>query len=334
MWDRRALGCGLAALISATQVAAEDDSRWSFEAEIEVGVEAIVDADDPDEEGTDVFLSGDVEVEFSLSERLTLFTSLTLESVTDADADRAFEDLGLYVGELGLAIDLDPVVVYLGKISPAFGTAFDSAPGYFGTDLAEDYETEEMIGVMAEVEIGDGVLSLSAFYPDDTRLSDSFGTRRGRNLLSDGGVGNTGKLNNFALQYDHDFDATSLHLGVRHLDRGQEDRDETGVALGLAHALGDRAELIAEYARFDGWEGEIADASIATLGASLACGSFTCSAAWSQRRISGAPTDQLIALGLDYSFANDATVSLGIARTREEGERSTAVAVSLVFPFD
>ena len=255
---------GSALVLTAQAAFADDDdgTPFRFEAEFEVGVEAVVDADDPDAEVSDFFFSAEFEAAFALSDRISIFTALTLESVTDAEQDRAFEDIGLYVGELGLAFDLDPVTVNLGKISPAFGSAWDSAPGYFGADLAEDYELEEMIGVMAEIEMGDGLLSLSAFYPDDTRLSDSFGARRGRNDPAEGGVGNTGRLDNFALQYDHALDATTLHFGLRHLAQGEEDRDETGVAVGVTHAIGEDIELIAEYARFNGWEGEEVDASI------------------------------------------------------------------------
>lgn len=310
----------------------DDDGRWSIEAELEIGVEAIVDADDTDAEVTDVFLSGELDASFALSDRISIFTTLSFESVTDPERDRAFEDLGLYVGELGLAFDFDAVTVSLGKISTAFGSAWDTAPGYFGADFADEYEIEEVIGVSAEIEIGDGLLSLSAFYPDDTRLSDSFGTRRGRNDRSEGGVGNTGKLNNFALQYDHAFDATTLHFGLRRLAQGEADRDETGFALGVTQALGEDIEFIAEYARFNGWEGEEADASIATIGASLTRGDVTYSAAVSQLRISDAPTDQLIALGVDYTFENDMTLSMGLARAREEDEDATALGLSLTIP--
>ena len=333
-WILRSL-LGSATLLAGQAAFAEDSSgRWSIEAELEVGVEAIVDADDPDAEVSDVFLSAEIDAAFAISDRISIFTNLSFESVTDAEADRAFEDLGLYVGELGLSFDLEPVTLNLGKLSIPFGSAWDTAPGYFGADIADAYEIEEAIGIQAEIELGDAVLSLAAFYPDDTRLSDSFGTRRGRNDLSEGGVGNTGKLNNFALQYDRAFDATTLHFGLRHLAQGEEDRDETGVALGVTHAIGEDIELIAEYARFNGWEGEDANAGIATIGANLTRGDVTYSAAFSQRRISDAPTDHLIALGVDYTFGNDMTLSAGLARFREEGEDTTALAVSVTIPFE
>lgn len=324
---------GVAACLAGPAFA-EDNDLWQFSGELEIGVEAITDADDPDAEVRDIFFSAEIEAAFSLSERLSVFTEFTLESVTDPEADRAFEDVGLYFGELGLAFSLDPVTLSVGKVSPAFGSAWDTAPGYFGADLADEYETEEMIGILAELELGDGTLHLAAFYPDDTRLSDSFGTRRGRNTLEEGGVGNTGKINNFALQYDHDFQATTLHLGLRHLDQGQEDRDETGVALGVSHRIGEDIGLIAEHARFSGWEGEETTAHITTLGASIARGDFTWNAAASQLRRSDTSTDHLVSVGVDYEFDSGMEMTFGLARAREEGEDSTIFGLSVIVPFE
>lgn len=332
MMHFRKIGPIFVLVAAAPAALADEDTPWSIEAEVEVGVEAITSADDPDAEVTDTFVSIEIEAEVALSERVTLFSSLSLESVTDAEDDRAFEDLGLYVGELGLSFDFDPVTASVGKISPAFGSAWDTAPGYFGADFAEDYELEEMIGLSAEVELGEGVLTLSAFYPDDTRLSDSFGTRRGRNDPSEGDVGNTGKLNNFALQYDHEFDDTTLHFGLRHLNRGEEDFDESGAVLGVTHVFGENVEVIAEVAHFSNWEGGDARARIATIGASFAHGDFTYSAALSQRSISDAPTDRLIALGVDYEFENGMTLSAGFARITEEEEDTDSIGVSLTVP--
>ncbi|MCX7561317.1 porin [Sulfitobacter sp. F26204] len=310
------------------------DKRFIISAELELGVEANVKADDTDSEVRDVFLSGELELAFALTERITLFSELSLESVTDAEQNRAFDDIALFVGTLGLSFDLDPVTLSIGKISPAFGSAWDTAPGYFGTAFAEDYELEEMIGLSAELELGAATLTLSAFYPDDTRLSDSFGTRRGRNDPRGGDVGNTGKLNNFALQYDREINDTTLHFGLRHLARGEEDNDENAIALGLSHNFGDEIEVIAELAHFNGWEGSEAKANIATLGASLRRGAYTWSAAVSKRGISDTPSDHMIALGVDYQFDNGMTLSAGYARIREEEENNNLVALSIVIPID
>src|SRR3546814_21075551 len=73
--------------------------------------------------------------------------------------------------------------------------AWDVAPGIWGTDLAEDYELAEQIGVAGDLRFGgEGVgkhaLTLGTFFADTTFLSRSAFTDRGRTRLSDGGAGN------------------------------------------------------------------------------------------------------------------------------------------------
>ena len=315
-------------------VAAQDDRAFSYSGEFEIGIEATTDADDPDAEISDLFYSAEIEIDFPIGMHTSFFSELSFESVIDPEENRAFEDLGLYIGELGFAYDLGDVTLRLGKFAPAFGSAWDTAPGYFGADLADEYELEEMIGLSVEIERGDGLLTLSAFYPDDSRLSDSWGTRRGRNTPQDGGVGNTGRLDNVALQYDHELDATTLHLGLRHLSRGEEDSNENAVAVGLTHAFTEDMYVIAEVAHFNGWEGSSGSAVISTLGASLERGPITYSAAASFLDVSDGDTDHLISLGLDYALKNGMVLSAGYARTREEGEDADNFAISLIVPFD
>ena len=328
--------CGALIAVCAGNFAfADKDEGFKFSAEVEVGIEAIRNTDDPDDEVTDIFLSGELEAEVALGERITAFADLTFESVTDAEQSRTFQDIGLYVGEIGFSIDLDPVTLNVGKISPAFGSAWDTAPGYFGADFAEDYELEEQIGAIVEVDLGDGMLGMSVFYADDTRLSDSWGTHRGRNNTNAGGAGNTGKLNNVALQYDHEFDATTVHVGARFLSRGEgDDKDERGVVLGLTHGFSDDIEVIAEVAQFDGWEGTAESAFFATIGASLVYGPFMFSAALSRRDVTSAPMDHLMAFGLDYAFENGVTLSTGYAVKTEDREKTDSIAVSLVVPLN
>ena len=310
------------------------DTPLQYELELEVGVENTYRADDPAEVLSDMFLSIEGEIEYAASDRITQFTELVFESVLDVQADRAFDDLGVYVGELGVRVDADPVTLSFGKFSPAFGSAWDSAPGYFGTAFAEDYELEEMLGLSVAIGIGPGVLTASAFYADDSRLSDSFGTRRGRTIRADGGPANTGKLNNFALQYDVDLDGTSLHAGVRHLTKGQGDtRDERGIAVGLTHDFAGGIGVIAELAHFKGWDGTTASADHATLGASLTRGPFKWSLVHSIRDVSGAPTDHMTTFGLDYTFPSGVTLSASVMETREEGEASETFGMSVVIPF-
>ncbi|MEL7012842.1 MAG: porin [Pseudomonadota bacterium] len=320
---------------SCSQAIAEDDERFSVSGEFEVFVEAVTQSDDPDAELRDTSLSLELEGDMALGERFGAFFGLTLESVLDPTRDRVFEDLGLYFDELGLFFKAEPANLSFGKISPAFGSAWDTAPGYFGADFAEDYELEEQIGAEIEIEIGEGTIAVSTFYADNTSLSDSWGTQRGKTRLSDGGAGNTGKLNNVAAQYTHTFNDTTLHLGARHLSRGFGDlKDEKGYAIGVTQEVNDAIEVIAEAARFDGWEGSTDSARFATVGLRLVSGPVVVSMAFTQRDVSSSPTDRLFALGLDYELKNEMLLSGGYADKLEGGEGSSNVAFSLTIPLD
>jgi hypothetical protein len=132
-----------------------------------------------------------------------------VRSVTKSDI---FEAEGAYTEQLYATLAFDPVQIYGGKIHPRFGRAWDDTPGVFGTDLAEDYELVEKLGVGAAVDLrwgGIHTLSFEAFQADTSFLSNSIFARpkitdpdvlRPRDLnRDDGGVSNTGKPNNYAM---------------------------------------------------------------------------------------------------------------------------------------
>lgn len=320
-------------LASGTAVFAQDSSRLSIETEIEIGIDSVVRSDVAANELTDTYAAVNVGLEFALTERVSFFTALTLESVTDPTVDRAFEDIGLYVGEIGLAFNLGNVDVAVGKISPAFGIAWDATPGFYGTAIAEDYELAEMIGATVETQLGGGALSFALFYADDTRLSDSWGTNRGRNTTAAGGAGNTGKLNNVALQWSKEFGDTTYTFGARHLSAGVGDlKNENGVSFGVVHALNENVEIIGEIAAFNGYGGTTDNATYATLGASFGNGPVTYSGAVSYRDVISAGKTGMVSLGVDYEFDNGITIGTGYGYTREAGVVSHAIGVNMVIP--
>ena len=322
------------ALTGGTAVYAQN-AGFVWGGSIEVGVDSTVNATDPAAELTDTYVTVDAAFEAALTDRISAFGALTLESITDAADDRAFDDLGLYVGELGLRFAFGETVVSAGKISPVFAVAWDAAPGFYGTSLAEDYELSEMIGVTVDTPLGNtgGVLSFAAFYVDDTFLSDSIGNKRGRNSVVAGGVGNTGKLNNFAVQYTQDFGDTTGWIGARHLSAGDGDvSDETGVVIGASHDFGNGFDMIAEVAHFDGAGGTDTNATYATLGAAYALDDWTFSTtATAVDTATG--TDSMIAFGVDRALTQTVEVNFGIARFDVGGEKSTAVGLAAVVSF-
>ncbi|MCX7566358.1 porin [Sulfitobacter sp. F26169L] len=322
------------AVAGASPVAAQD-ARFTWEGSVEVGIDSTVRADDPNAEITDTYLSAEAAFEAALSDRITAFGGLTLESVTDAGDDRQFDDLGLYVNELGLRFGFGETVVSVGKLSPVFAVAWDEAPGFYGTALAGDYELAEMIGVTVDTPVGaaGGVLSFAVFYADDTALSDSIGTKRGRNSVAAGGVGNTGKLNNVSLQYSQEFGDTTAWIGARHLSAGTGDTsDETGYVAGVSHDFGNGLSMIGELAHFNGAGGADGNATYATLGGAYAMDDWTFSAT-ATLVDTPADTDSMIALGVDHAITENVEINFGVARFDVGGEKSTAVGLAAVVSF-
>ncbi|WP_322865080.1 hypothetical protein U5922_002040 [Aquicoccus sp. G2-2] len=320
-------------LASGSAAWAEEDERASYEIELEIGVDSVVKSDVAANELTNVYGTAEVTLSYALTDRVSAFGGLMLENVTGITGNRAFEDMGLYVAELGLSFDLGKAEVSIGKIHPAFGYVWDAAPGFYGTSYAEDYELAEMLGAMVAFELGQGTLTAAAFYADNTALSESLGTNRGRNSTAAGGAGNTGKLNNIALQYDAEFGATTFHAGARYLTAGIGDaKDETGFSLGISQAINDNVELVAEVAHFTGWGGSTDDASYGTLGLSYNQGPITYSATVQHREITSTGTDNLFTLGLDYEFANGNTLTAGYGFAKEGGVASQMLGVAMVIP--
>lgn len=325
--------CGLV-MAGGTSVAAQE-AAFTWEGSVEIGVDSTVRADDATAEVTDAYISAEVAFEAAITDRLTAFGGLTLESVTDAEDDRAFEDTGLYVSELGLRFGFGETVLSVGKISPVFAVAWDEAPGFYGTSLAEDYELSEMIGVTVDTPVGagGGTLSVAVFYADDTALSNSIGNKRGRNSSAAGGVGNTGKFNNVALQYAQEFGDTTAWVGARHLSRGVGDTsDETGIVAGASHDFGNGFNMIGEVAYFNNAGGADGDATYATLGGAYALDDWTFSATATlvdaQER-----TDSMFTLGLDRAVTENIEVNFGIARFDVGGQKSTALGLAAVVSF-
>lgn len=327
---------GLSCLpIALGQAAAAEISGFRWGATIEVGVDSVVRADDAAAELTDTYLSADAAFELDLSDRVMLFGALTVESVTDASETRNFEDMGAYVSEFGLRFDLGrDAFMSVGKISPVYGVAWDAAPGFYGTSLAEDYELSEMVGATVDAPLAGGTLSAAVFYADDTFLSDSIGDRRGRNSAAAGGVGNTGKVNNAAIQWQKEYGNTVTWIGARHLKAGAGDlSDENGIVAGASHDFGGGIDGLFEVAHFNGAGGANTDATYATLGGSYATGPWTVSATYTGVDQEAGTYDNMIALGADYAFANDMELNLGVAQFDVGGEDSTALGIALIIPF-
>lgn len=330
-----------ALMLSGQTAHATGSSGFTAELELEFSGVSTFNAPTAAEEIHDVYVTATLAVEWAFGAGFAVFSELTFEPVLDAVDDRILEDNGLYVGELGLSFSNDNFTAMAGKISPAFAMAWDAAPGFFGVDLAEDYELSEAIGGSVEIPFilggGEHTVSASVFYTDTTVLSDSFGEERGRATLADGGAGNTEKLDNFAVQLAGAFGNTEYNLSFRQLSAGLGDvSDEVGASLGVQHSFdvsGNKLTVLGEIAGFEGFGGTADNATYATLSAAYSVDEWTFSASFTGRNGVGGFDDHLATIGVDYDFGNDFVASFGLNELEEAGARSNSVALSVVKVF-
>jgi hypothetical protein len=247
------LACALMAGSLSTTAFADDDDDAKPRSypyvkgtlSVEIEHDNVFDADDPDAETSDTYNTTELGVGFYFSPMFSVHANLTFEPVLDPGPgeDRFFGDHGLYADELYAKFSFDPLEIMAGKIHPAFGKAWDDTPGLFGTDLAEDYEISERIGVGFSVTrehtpVGKVALHASAFFADTTFLSDSAFTSRGRADQDDGGLSNTESLESFAVSIEGEevpgFAGLSYNIGFVHQAGGEDDLDDqNGFVLGL-----------------------------------------------------------------------------------------------------
>ncbi|MBY8976870.1 hypothetical protein KHP62_13710 [Rhodobacteraceae bacterium NNCM2] len=286
-----------------------------------------------------------VEGEFALEfwEGTGFFSTVVLEQVVDPTDDSAFQDVGLYAEELYAAATFDALEVKGGKFDPAFGAAFDTAPGVFGTTFAEDYELTEMIGGNLsygfEAMGGEHAVSGAFFFADRTVLSNSAFKNRGRVHLDDGGPANTSAPKSFAIALEGAFDALAYNAGVNYLAAGEgTPNDQTGFVLGAEYGgiqvgPGDLA-ILGETAYLVNAEGEDADAFYLTTGVAYGIDDFTLSAVYGLREFNeGGSTDQLATTSIEYEITDGLVAALGYSYTREENENAHTVGILLAYEF-
>lgn len=317
--------------------------------DLELGDDFVVESDDDSTEINDLYFSGSLAARMHVTEILSLNAGLTLEAVEDPlpFEDRFFGGMGLYMDTLNVQAEYNGFSLLAGKFGPGFGTAWDNTPGVFGTAFAEDYELSEQIGVGLAYtfdagDAGQHTLGANVFYADNTFLSDSLFTRRGRTSVSDGGVGNTGTLDNFSLTLDgSEFAALpgfSYHLGYRHLSAGvTEDADENGFVGGVAKetelANGMVLGLNGELAYFDDAAGVAGDEALyATAGLSLTHGSWHGELAGTLRKVRLSRVDfndHIVQASVGYEFENGIDLSAGYAHVREAAVDAHVIGVRL-----
>lgn len=292
---------------------------------IEVEDDYTFDSDDNTAEINDLYNTTEAALSLEFSEATRISASLTFEPIRDPgpNDDREFEDQGLYLEELYLFHDFGPASAVAGKFNPAFGFAWDIAPGLFGTDFAEDYELTEKIGGGVAIPFtlggGEAALVVAAYMADRTVFSDSLGANRGNLDEKDGGVSNTDAPESFMVALTGENAGVDYNLGIRRQAKGKgDDKDEFGFVAGAHSAFGDMGiEGFGEIAYFPNFEGTRDDAFYTSLGVAAPVGPVTLSAVYSLRDSENAPTDHLATVSAEYEIVEGFSVGAGYRYARE-----------------
>lgn len=352
---------GAASLVAGPAAAQSDATypRVDGEVLIELQDDYTADSDDPDAEINDLFTTTEPYLSFKATRRLSLEAGFVLEPVRDPEPgeDRVFDDHGLYAEQLFLNYAGGGFDLYGGKFNPSFGTAWDIAPGIYGTDLAEDYEITERIGAGGALVFGEGGLggdgfgthrlAANTFFADTTFMSQSVFADRGELDEADGGISNTEDFSSFSVTLDGEgFSAAPIgyHLGVQHQEGGVGDSDDrSGIVAGLngSFAIGEdtAVEPLVEVAAFDGFDGSDQDRTYLTTGATVLHGPWNAALSYTGRFIDtagpgGDPDDGQIQLSGGYTFANGITADVGYKYVEEDHVDSHVIGVLVTYQFD
>jgi hypothetical protein len=321
---------------------------------IEVQNDNTYKSQDNDAELNDLFTTTEPEVTFHFNRQLSLLVHGVLEPVKDPGPldDRYFEDHGFYLEEIKLQYDADWIFGFGGKFAPNFGLAWDTAPGVYGTDFAEDYEFAENIGfggglVYASDSVGTHTVSASTFFQDYSILSDSAITRRGRTRVGDGGVGNTGDFASFAVSVDGAeipfAPGFAYHAAFIQRGKGKGDtEDEKGLVFSGSYTVelqGVTVTPLVEYAHFFDADGvNDQERGFLTTAVQLEWQSWNLALSRTSRD-TNRPNDSdiddaLYQVSAGYSFDFGLTADVGWKIADEEGVESQTIGFLLTYARD
>lgn len=333
-------------------------SRFSGDILVELENDWAFNSDDRDQEVNSLYTTIEAALAYALTDRLSLQTYFVFEPLRAAGPgeNTVFDDQGLYAEEVKLVYATENYSVFAGKFDPAFGVAWDQAPGIYGVDFAEDYMLTERIGGGASYSFGDektGVYTVTAsgFFADTSFLSGSVLAGRNHNSKRDGGVSNTEDISSYSLTLDSDdmagVEGLDTHLGYLHQAAGSADAGSNGeqgyaAAISYTHPLSENvvATGLVEWVTLQNEAGSNDDVHYLTTGLSIDFSSgWTSALSYTRRqtKISASPDidDYLVQLSAGYAFENGMMASIAYRDARENGigTQSVGTLLSYVYSF-
>lgn len=347
-----ASGLGVAfSPIAAFAVAEDKKQHWVTGAvSVEVQNDGTFHSDNPDNQRNDLYATIEPGVTAHFTPEFSFTAHAVFEPVREPDPGkpRYFDGHGLYVDELHLDYRTDRFALFGGKFTPNFGKAWDTAPGIYGTDFAEDYELVERVGFggsvkFASEETGVHSLAVNLFFLDTSPLSGAIITSRHRIRKNDGGPSNTESPISVSAAIEGALPAPTeltYHIGFVSQAKGEGNTaDERGLVFGLSRNFKARATTVtpmAEYVHF--WNADAtADQSrdYLTTGVRLGIHSWNTAAVYSLRKsdyvASPDTTDWMFQLSAGYGFPFGMTLDLGWRMLDEDGTTSHTIGTLLTY---
>jgi hypothetical protein len=219
--------------------------------------------------GTNSFLFGEIAAGLHLTPELSIQGLVHVEPVGETEPNgtwTAFRYQGAYLESLNLNWrPTERLNLYGGKFSAPFGYGHHTFPGILPLIRAhEAYLVRESLGfgatttVVSSERFGEHDLSAAVFTFDTSFLSNTAFTRKSccegdferyrRNYRAQGGAGNTGRLDNFAIALDGDrigwLPNFSYHLAMVSRGPGRDGTDrEWGYAVGARYQINWQSDL-------------------------------------------------------------------------------------------
>ena len=323
------------------------ENGLSGEISIEFQSDTVTSADSDESEFTNSYATIEPAITATIGPRFSVGAGLVVEQVEYQEEGSLLQDHALGVSEFFLEYSGDGWSAHAGKISPAFGLAWDVAPGIYGADFAGDYEVAGQLGAGASIAFGEQesvALSVDLFMEDTTGLSSCVGHDSCEAIRrSDGGPANTSgpQSLSFTLGADDLGGGLGLQAGVIRRAGGEGDpADEFGFAFALTHATeldeSSAMEWMFEWAHMNNFGAGTDDVTYMTAGATYLRGVWNVAFAGSMRStqpggMEPETDDALFQLSAGFALDSGLSADLAWRYGDEDGESSQTIGLLIAY---
>ena len=342
------LGIVVAGTLFLSPVLAGDGVPGEFSFELQS--DSVVSADSKESEETNTNVTLEPAVSVPITSGVALNAGFTMEEVGfESDEGKVSEDYDISVSELFVEWSGDRLSAHVGKISPAFGIAWDVAPGIYGADFAGDYEISGQLGAGIAVAFGEDegsvALTIDLFKEDTTALSSCvLDDRCARTRRKVGGPANTSGPRSFSITVGSRSLPALGGLGfqagmLRRAGGDKNPEDELGLALAVTNVMelerGGVVEWMMEGARLNSFEADTDDMTYLTAGVTYLNGPWNLALATSFKNTDSqtaeSTDDKLFQLSTGYAFESGFSIDIGWRHGDEGDEASRTIGALIAY---